>query len=48
MKIIHESGSSTVPNFIEISPIGWISIGDTHTHTQRERERERETLSFLY
>jgi hypothetical protein len=29
---IHENHSSTVPNFIEIGPMAWISIADKQTH----------------
>ncbi len=32
-KTIPGSGSSTVPNFIEICPMVWISIADIQTHT---------------
>jgi hypothetical protein len=34
MKKIPWSGSSTVPDFIEIGSMVWISIADTHRHTQ--------------
>jgi hypothetical protein len=34
---------STAPNFIEIGPMAWISIVDTHTHTHTHKHRHTKT-----
>jgi hypothetical protein len=38
--------SIPMPNFNEISPVVWISIGDTHTHTQTQIHTHIAAVNF--